>query len=310
MLSRVAMTGPWAGLPVAWNRNLSFDEDAYRADVERTCKAGVPGIYTGGTTGEFYATEFEDFMPITKATVEECRKHSTPVMIGVTHTSTLGAVRRAEFARQLGADAIQVALPYWMPVDDREIARFFTEVSAAAKGLAFSIYETTRTRKTLSLGQHREIKEAIPGYTVVKANVGTLGCRKQGCTNLSELVNVFVHESLWPELGPCGAAGSASALVYMNPRVILRVWDLLKQKDWLALGKWRAAYKRYREEVIVPLVDKGYTDTALDRLQGTACGFLRTSLWSRGGPYPSATAEDLETLKTWLANNWPEFLEM
>lgn len=47
------MTGPWAGLPVAWDEQYRFDEDAYRADVARCCEAGVPGVYTAGTTGEF-----------------------------------------------------------------------------------------------------------------------------------------------------------------------------------------------------------------------------------------------------------------
>ena len=45
MLTRQDMIGPWAGLPVAWDEKLNFDEQTYRADLERTCKAGVPGVY-------------------------------------------------------------------------------------------------------------------------------------------------------------------------------------------------------------------------------------------------------------------------
>ena len=57
MLTRDDLKGPWAGLPVAWDENLGFDEKAYRTDLERACKTGVPGVYTAGTTGEFYAME-------------------------------------------------------------------------------------------------------------------------------------------------------------------------------------------------------------------------------------------------------------
>ena len=114
MLGRSELRGPWAGLPVAWKEDWSFDEEVYRANVERTCKAGVPGIYTGGTTGEFYAMEFDEFQQITRATVEECKRWHTPVMIGVTSTYTLGAQRRAAYAEGLGADAVQLAMPYWM----------------------------------------------------------------------------------------------------------------------------------------------------------------------------------------------------
>ncbi|NIA06490.1 MAG: hypothetical protein GWP14_02445 [Actinobacteria bacterium] len=42
MLTRKEMIGPWAGLPVAWDKNLMFDEDTYRADVRRCCRAGCP----------------------------------------------------------------------------------------------------------------------------------------------------------------------------------------------------------------------------------------------------------------------------
>ena len=112
-------------MPVAWKEDLSFDEEAYRSDVVRTCAAGVPGVYTAGTSGEFYAMEFDEWKTIARVTVEECRRAGTPVMIGVTSTYTLGAARRAAFAAELGADAIQVALPYWMEMDDRMILPFF-----------------------------------------------------------------------------------------------------------------------------------------------------------------------------------------
>ena len=82
MIGREAFVGPWAGLPVAWTDNDRFDEETYRGDVARCCEAGMPGVYTGGTTGEFYAMEFDEFQPVARATVEECRVHDKPVMIG------------------------------------------------------------------------------------------------------------------------------------------------------------------------------------------------------------------------------------
>ena len=55
MLTRQEMAGPWAGLPLRCDENFMFDEEVYRADAERTCTGGVPGVYTAGSTGEFYA---------------------------------------------------------------------------------------------------------------------------------------------------------------------------------------------------------------------------------------------------------------
>ena len=68
MLTRANFTGPWAGLPVPWTKNDRFDEAVFRTDVQRCCDAGVPGVYTAGTTGEFYAMEFEEWKAVAKAT--------------------------------------------------------------------------------------------------------------------------------------------------------------------------------------------------------------------------------------------------
>ncbi|MBG87811.1 MAG: hypothetical protein CMO80_13035 [Verrucomicrobiales bacterium] len=83
MLTRENFIGPWAGLPVAWTDDDRFDEATYRADVRACCQAGIPGIYTAGTTGEFYAMEFDEFQQVARATVEEAHRCDTPAMIGV-----------------------------------------------------------------------------------------------------------------------------------------------------------------------------------------------------------------------------------
>ena len=125
MLTRDNLVGPWAGPPVAWTEDDKFNEEVYRADIRRCCDVKVPGIYTAGTTGEFYAMEFDEFQAVTRATVEECEPYDMPVLIGCTSTYTLGAVRRVEFAAKTGADGVQLALPYWMPIADDQIIPFF-----------------------------------------------------------------------------------------------------------------------------------------------------------------------------------------
>ncbi len=309
MLSRNEMIGPWAGLPVAWDENLMFDEQAYRAVVERICKAGVPGVYTAGTTGEFYAMEFDEWKAVTKATVEECRKHGTPVMIGVTSTYTLGAQRRAAYAAKVGADAVQVALPFWMELDNRQIVPFLQEVTDACPSLALSIYETLRAKKTLTVDQHRAVSEATGCYVAVKANAGTVGATPEGCRELNEFVNVWAAENEWSRLGPHGLIGAASALVYMNPRVVLHMFDLMRRQKWVELNPWTDMLDRLVREGLRPFTEKGYTDTAYDRLMGVTSGFLTMSARSRG-PYLSVTDQDVQELRAWMEANTPELLKL
>jgi 4-hydroxy-tetrahydrodipicolinate synthase len=253
--------------------------------------------------------EFDEFQAVASATVEECGARGTPTMIGCSSTYTLGVIRRAEFAASIGADAIQVALPFWMEIGESQIVPFFEQVARAADGVALSIYETTRAKLALTLDQHRAIREAVPSYLMVKSNAGTIGAAPDGCEELSQIANVFVGEGLWGTLGPRGAIGCCSSVVYWNPRVCLEMFRELQRKDWEAVKK---SHKR-----IAPLFDflhseftpKGFTDTAFDRLGGVASGFLKTSLRSRG-PYPSATEEDVATLRRWYQENMPEMLEL
>jgi dihydrodipicolinate synthase/N-acetylneuraminate lyase len=129
-------------------------------------------------------------------------------MIGVTSTYTLGAQRRGSYAAQLGADAIQLALPFWLEIHDREVVPFFVDVASACPHLAVTLYETLRAKKGLTVEQHRAIFEAVPACRAVKSNEGTVGATPQGCAALTAFINVWVSEGRWAELGPHGAIGS------------------------------------------------------------------------------------------------------
>lgn len=308
-IDRDTFVGPWAGLPVAWSEEDTFDEDTFRRDVGRCCEAGIPGIYSGGSTGEFYAMEFEEFRQVTRIMVETCHAYDRPAMVGCTSTYTGGAEMRARWAAELGADAIQVALPFWMEVAEEEVVPFFRAVSRAAGGRPLSIYETTRAKKALTLAQHQAIKEAVPNYLMVKANAGTIGTTADGCEALSSLVNVFVSEHSWAELGPRGARGCCSAMVYWNPRVVLELWSKLRDGDWDALRANAQRLHALGEFLAANFGVRGFTDTAYDRMGGRASGFLKTSLRCRA-PYVSATREDVDRLRQWYEEQYPDMLRL
>lgn len=309
MLNRSNFVGPWAGLPVAWNDDDTFDEETYRLDVRACCEAGATGVYTHGSTGEFYAMEFDEWQAVATACVEECKTVGTPAMVGCTSTYTLGVTRRIEVAKQLGAEAVQVALPFWYELHDSLVVPFFQEVAAAAEGLALSIYETARTKKTLTVDQHRAIRDVATNYVMVKSNPGTIGYTEDGCAALSEFVNVFTIESQWATLGPKGAIGSPSSFFYANPRFIVKMWELLAAKDWPALKSMCDKLDRLLEEAVYKLLPDTYHDTSHDRLDGLLAGFLKTSMRNRG-PYPSTNKEDIERIREWCRRDFPEFLEL
>jgi hypothetical protein len=53
--------GVWPALPIAWNDREEFDSVRYESDITYLCSRGIHGIYSGGTTGEFYTLDFDEF---------------------------------------------------------------------------------------------------------------------------------------------------------------------------------------------------------------------------------------------------------
>ena len=306
-LTRQNFRGPWTGLPVAWDAAMRFDEKTYREDIARCCGAGVPGIYSGGTTGEFYAMEFDEFKAVAKATVAACRENQTPCLIGCSSTYTLGVIRRAQYAAEIGAQGIQVALPFWMEVPDDQVVPFFAEVAAVIPKLALSVYETKRAKKALTLEQHRQIKQAVPNYLMVKANEGTIGHTAEGCRELAKIVNVFVGEDQWADLGPLGAAGGCASLTYWFPRYIRELWQKVEAGDWAEAKRRCTALGEVFNQLGVLFGGRGFMDSAYDRLGGALIPFLRGGLRGRA-PYPSATPADVAALRRWVEQKHPEML--
>jgi dihydrodipicolinate synthase/N-acetylneuraminate lyase len=303
------LVGPWAALPIAWSPAGEFEETPYRADVAKCCAAGIPGIFMGGATGEFYALEVDEFRAVARATIKECEAHGKPALIGCTATHTRGVIHRVETAVELGARAIMVALPFWLEVGDDQVVPFFQEVAAAAGGLPVVFEETLRAKKLLTVRQHQEIKDAVPSYGAVHATADTVGTTPAGCQTLARLVKVLVHEELWSALGPKGAVGSCSLMVCWNPRLILGLWKSLQNKDWVTLGIARGRIRSLWKFLDGEFGPKGFTDTAYARMGARATGFLQTSLHNRA-PYRSATEGDVELFRQWCGKGYPELLDL
>ena len=300
--------GIWDGVTMSWDENFRFDEDMYATNVERAIAAKVHGIYTTGTTGEFYAIEYDEFCTMVDIQAELCGKASMPLQIGCCADATAKTIKLVEYAAsksQVGA--VQIVIPYWMEVDDIEVVPFFKSITDACPGLALTIYETQRAKKTMTVDQHRAVHDLTGCYLVVKANADTVGNTIEGCQQLSEFINVWVGESQWSRLGPHGAIGGASSLVYMNPRVLLLMFDLMKHKKWDELQPWTDLVNRLFDAEIFS--KKGFTDTAEDRLTGVVTDFLSMSVRSRG-PYSSAADEDVRQLHTWMTENTPALLDL
>jgi dihydrodipicolinate synthase/N-acetylneuraminate lyase len=306
MLSKETLKGMWAGLPVPWTNDDQFDEMRFRRNVRRCCQVGVHGVYSHGTTGEFYAQSFEEWRAVALAMVEECRALGTPTQVGITDLSTGLVMRKAELAARMGAHAIQVALPFWLPMSVDEAVRFFRDVAAAVPGMPIVLYGTSRA-KTLTTPDL--LRRALD------VNVPLIGCKYSGtmadlptfvqaCSEISFLVGE-------PHLATgmaAGGRGSCSAYIYVCPKYMLHYYSLCEQGNWAEAQQIERHVRAWLEDACGHLFAKGLQDSALDRVFAHAAGFIEIDLRCRP-PYRSATQEDLKRYIQLCRERFPEFLD-
>jgi 4-hydroxy-tetrahydrodipicolinate synthase len=134
--------------------------------VERLIGQGAHGIFPGGTTGEVWALDDEQWSRLIRFCVEAARGRA-PVYAGISQPSTAGAVARAKKAEQLGADLVVSLAPYYAPPSQGDIIRHFQAV-AAASALPVIVYQFPGIVKaSIALPTYAELAQ-MPNIVGVK----------------------------------------------------------------------------------------------------------------------------------------------
>ena len=93
-------------------RDGAIDERALRNLIEWHVAEGTAGLVPCGTTGESPALSHEEHDRVVSLTVE-CVAGRLPVMAGTGSNSTAEAIRLTRHAREAGADAALLVMPYY-----------------------------------------------------------------------------------------------------------------------------------------------------------------------------------------------------
>lgn len=141
--------GIWPALLTPWTESETVDNGTYAAQVRSFAQAGVHGVYTGRTAGGFYAPDDATFRRITELVCTVARAFGRPVQIGGSALATRTVRRRIEAEPRAGADGVQVALPFWLPLSDEEVQAFLQELTDAADGLPLVLCHSGRAQRSI-----------------------------------------------------------------------------------------------------------------------------------------------------------------
>jgi len=305
-LSRNTLRGIWPALITPWTDDGEVDERRFVDEIRAYAETGVHGIYTGGTTGEFYAQDDRTFERIAKRACREGHAIGVPVQIGCTALSTRTVRRRVRVAVDCGTDGVQIAIPFWLELKDDEVTAFLRDVAEEAGDVPLTIYHTPRAKRMLSPALIAEVAASVPtllGMKYPSVDVPTL----RTILGLVPDLCVFVGEdSLLPMIRE-GAKGCYSSVAGLNARLLVELYRRAAAGRYDEAQSLHDAVHRLVTEVLWPMVrDEGLWDSAVDRVMRVAGG-VDVGLKCQG-PYRSAGPEHVERLMAWCRSHAPGLL--
>jgi dihydrodipicolinate synthase/N-acetylneuraminate lyase len=239
-LTRENLHGVWAAIATPFDEHDRFDEGIFRENLRRLHAAGVHGIYTTDSDGEFYAIELEEFRRIVDVFADETQRLGVPTMVGVTWCNTQGMLDRLRYASDRGILGAHVGHPFFMPMTPESYRAFWDDVSRAVPAdFALIHYNTPRVHNY----QHG------PDYAALLRRVPNLVGTKHVGSDVPEFLTLmasacelshFTGEHAMTPFMLLGARGVYSWFVNFNARYMLDWYDAA------VAGRWDEA--RHRQE--------------------------------------------------------------
>ncbi|AOK63432.1 dihydrodipicolinate synthase family protein [Burkholderia ubonensis] len=207
------------------------DLKALDALIERLVADGVHGIAPLGSTGESAYLSDAEWEAVADTSIRAVRKR-VPTVVGISDLTTAGAVRRARFAEQAGADAVMVLpVSYWKLGND-EIVGHYRAIGDSI-GIPVMLYNNPATSGVdMSPELIATICRTVDNVTMVKESTGDI-MRMHRLAQLSDGAIPFYNGSNPMALAAlaAGAAGWCTAAPNLNARLPLALVEAVRAGD-------------------------------------------------------------------------------
>jgi dihydrodipicolinate synthase/N-acetylneuraminate lyase len=214
----------------------AVDEATLASQADRLIRAGIHGLVTTGSTGEFSTLTPQEYRRVIGAYVEAA-DHRVPVVVGVGALSTRGAIDLARHAERVGADAVMLLPPFYGGLDLETLRTFLRAVAESIRIpiVYYNIPSATGTRLTAS-----EIAGLadIPGVGHLKDTSGDAVALTELLVAHADRIQAF---NGWDTLTFYGLAAGARASVWgaagVVPELAVQLWDTLAVKGDLVAAR-------------------------------------------------------------------------
>ena len=109
-----------------------IDYSAWQRLIDRMIEAGVNGVFTGGSSGEFYSLEPEERLFALRFCTQAVSGR-VPLFANVGAITTRETVRLAQAAQGIGVDVAVVVTPYYLKPTQDELVEHYADVCRSVR---------------------------------------------------------------------------------------------------------------------------------------------------------------------------------
>jgi len=300
--------GNWSTLLLATDDSGRLDIKKLEDEIDILVASRPCGIYSNGTACEFYSQTFDEFVKISELLSSKCESSGIPYQIGISHPCPQESVERLRAVRKLMPGAVQLILPDWFPVSDREAVTFLKTMSEEAKGIPLVLYNPPHAKRVLEPKTWSLLKTEIPslvGLKVFDSNASGEWFEKM--RHNSKGLSVFVpgHRMVTGIIN--GASGAYSNVACLNP-VMAQKWYEMSLTDLPSALELEGRIRRFMSECIDHFItDMHYPNHACDRFMALVGGWADVGSKLRW-PYDSISDFYVSDVRKKGHNIIPEFI--
>lgn len=266
------LKGNWGTLLLPVNADDSISYGRLEDEIDHLIAAGLDGIYSNGTAGEFHNQSEQDFDRVQALMAEKCRKAGMPFQIGASHPSPLLSLERIKRTVTLGPAAFQIILPDWVAAGEEEQDRFLEKMADAARGIPLVLYNPPHAKTLLTPRDLLRISRANPRVIGIKTGAGDAGWYQE-MRSYAPALSVFVPGHLLATGMQEGvAAGAYSNMACLSPKGSQAWWQSM-QTDLPAALRVQERILKFFDQCIVPYKRAGFSNPALDKFLAAVGGW-------------------------------------
>lgn len=202
--------------PFHRDETQSINYEATNVLIDHLIQKGVQGIFILGSNGEFHVISYQEKIEFTKRVVRMVNGR-VPVYVGTGCCSTQETVQLSKEAEALGADALSIITPYFIPPSEEELYQHFKECANSVQIpiILYNIPKNTGSNISASIVRRLADIDNIRGIKDSSGDIANLQAYMDATkgTDMSVLIGSDSKISQGYAMGATGAIAGTSNVI-------------------------------------------------------------------------------------------------